>query len=179
MDRSTAGLDDATEEDTVAFTRDLYADLLDGSEIVTNKSLWRSFPVVTNRRWWHGNTVLIGDALRTVHFSIGSGTRLALEDAIFLDRALAGVDDVARGLERFEAARRPIVAKILAGAAGSFGWYERFADHMALDPYAFAHAYMTRSGRMSPERLRQTAPRFTEAYEAARRRRTPEASARS
>ena len=174
-----AGLAALSDEDRRRHCEAVFAPDLGGHRLLSNKSLWRRFPVVTNRRWWHGNTVLIGDALRTVHFSIGSGTRLALEDAIFLDRALAGVDEVAIGLERFEAARRPIVAKILAGAAGSFGWYERFADHMALDPYAFAHAYMTRSGRMSPERLRRTAPRFTAAYEAARRRRTPEASAGS
>ncbi len=164
-----AGLAALSEEDCRLYCEEVFARDLAGYPLLSNKSVWRNFPVVTNHRWWHGNMVLIGDALRTVHFSIGSGTRLALEDAIFLAHAFAETDDVKTALRRFEAKRRPIVDKILAGAAGSFSWYEDFAEHMALDPYPFAYSYMTRSGRMSRQRLREIAPRFVAAYEAARK----------
>ena len=163
-----AGLAALSEEERRRHCEEVFAPDLGGQPLLSNRSAWRRFEVVTNRRWRHGNRVLIGDALRTVHFSIGSGTRLALEDAIFLARAFADTAEVETGLQRYEATRRPIVDKILAAAAGSFGWYEGFAAHMALDPYPFAYSYMTRSGRMSRQRLRQTAPRFVAAYEAAR-----------
>ncbi len=119
-----------------------------------------------NARWHHGKYVLIGDALHTAHFSIGSGTRLAMEDAIALDRALAGHgDDVAAALPAFEAARRPILEKLVAGANGSAEWYEHFAEHMQLKPIDFAMSYITRSGRVDLERLRKLSPRFVERYE--------------
>ena len=104
-----------------------------------------------------------------MHFSIGSGTRLAMEDA---DALAAALDEsggrVAEGLARFEAARRPVVDKLLAGAAGSWSWYERFADRMHLSAHEFAYDYMTRSGRVSDERLRAIAPRFMDRVSAAR-----------
>ena len=120
----------------------------------------------TNVRWYHGKYVLIGDALHTAHFSIGSGTRLAMEDAIALDRALAEHgDDVAAALPAFEAARRPIVEKLVTGANASAAWYEHFAEHMELAPAEFAMSYVTRSGRVDIERLRKLSPRFIERYE--------------
>src|SRR5476651_583025 len=144
----------------------VFADALDGKPLVSNNSIWRRFPQVWNDRWHHGKYVLIGDALRTAHFSIGSGTRLAMEDAIALDRALAGQgDDVAAALPAFEAARRPIVEKIVAGASASAAWYEHFAEHMELAPAEFAMSYITRSGRVDIERLRKLSPRFVERYE--------------
>ena len=92
------------------------------------------------RHWHHGKYVLIGDALHTAHFSIGSGTRLAMEDAIALDKALAEHgDDVPAALPAFEAARRPIVEKLVTGANGSAAWYERFAEHMAAGAGRFRH----------------------------------------
>ena len=110
--------------------------------------------------------MLIGDALHTAHFSIGSGTRLAMEDAIALDRALAAHgDDIAAALPAFEAARRPILEKLVAGANGSAEWYEHFAEHMQLKPIDFAMSYITRSGRVDLERLRKLSPRFVERYE--------------
>ena len=121
-------------------------------------------------RWRHGNVVLIGDALRSVHFSIGSGTRLAMEDAHALAAALdESGGRVAEGLEGFEVARRPVVDKLLAGAAGSWIWYERFDARMHLPPHEFAYDYMTRSGRVSDDRLRAIAPRFARRLAAARR----------
>ena len=82
-----AGLDRASEADTVAYVKELFADHLDGHEVLTNRSIWRTFPTVTNERWSHGNVVLLGDAAHTAHFSIGSGTKLAMEDAIALVRS--------------------------------------------------------------------------------------------
>jgi len=163
-----AGFAAMSEADSRRICEKIFAADLGGHPLVSNNSLWRNFPVVTNQHWTHGNVVLIGDALRTVHFSIGSGTRLALEDAIFLARAFAETgNDVPVALARFETTRRPIVDKILAGAAGSFSWYESFGDLMHLAPYPLAYSYMTRSGRMTHDRLRDIAPRFVAEYEAA------------
>jgi 2-polyprenyl-6-methoxyphenol hydroxylase-like FAD-dependent oxidoreductase len=128
---------------------------------VSNRSIWRNFPKVRNARWSAGNKVLIGDAQRTAHFSIGSGTRLAMEDAIALAKCLSEHrNDVPEALAAFEAARRPIVDKLVAAADASADWYERFADHMKLSPREFAWSYIQRSGRIDPERLRKIAPRF-------------------
>jgi 2-polyprenyl-6-methoxyphenol hydroxylase-like FAD-dependent oxidoreductase len=106
--------------------------------------------------------VLIGDALRSMHFSIGSGTRLAFEDAIALDRALAEAGaDVPRALAAFERERRPVVEKLFSAASASSYWYEEFPVRMRrLDAPGLAYDYMTRSGRMSDARLRALAPAF-------------------
>jgi 2-polyprenyl-6-methoxyphenol hydroxylase-like FAD-dependent oxidoreductase len=156
-----AGLERMDDADSRALCQKVFADALDGRPLISNNSVWRRFPVVKNARWHHGKHVLIGDALHTAHFSIGSGTRLAMEDAIALNRALAEhKDDVAAALPAFEVVRRPIVEKIVTGANGSAVWYENFADHMALSPVDFAMSYITRSGRIDMERLRKLSPRF-------------------
>jgi 2-polyprenyl-6-methoxyphenol hydroxylase-like FAD-dependent oxidoreductase len=158
-----ARMDDAESR---ALCQKIFADALGGHPLISNNSIWRRFPLVHNERWHHGKYVLIGDALHTAHFSIGSGTRLAMEDAIALDRALAEHgDDIAAALPAFEAVRRPIVEKLVAGANGSAEWYERFAEHMKLAPVDFAMSYITRSGRVDLERLRKLSPRFVERYE--------------
>jgi 2-polyprenyl-6-methoxyphenol hydroxylase-like FAD-dependent oxidoreductase len=159
------GFERMSEAESAALCGRVFANDLDGHPLVCNHSVWRRFPVVRNARWHHDRCVLIGDALHTAHFSIGSGTRLAMEDAIALDRALAAhPDDVPRALASFEAARRPILEKLVAAANASSAWYEGFADHMALAPLEFAMSYLTRSGRIDPERLRQSSPRFAERY---------------
>ena len=105
--------------------------------------------------------MLIGDAQRTAHFSIGSGTRLAMEDAIALAQALReSRDDVPAALAAFEAARRPIVEKLVAAADASADWYEHFPEHMQLAPRDFAWSYIQRSGRIDPKKLRRIAPKF-------------------
>ncbi|HEY5638078.1 MAG TPA: benzoate-CoA ligase family protein, partial [Burkholderiales bacterium] len=164
-----AGLEAMDDAASRAYCERVFAKDLGGKPLVSNKSIWRNFPLLSNTHWHAGNAVLIGDALRTGHFSIGSGTRLAFEDAIALDRALgeAGAD-VPRALALFEAARRPIVEKIVRAANTSSFWYERLADKMALEPWRLAHDYMTRSGRMDDARLREAAPRFMAQVEAAR-----------
>ena len=137
-----------------------YLERVFDTPLVSNKSVWRQFPNLRNARWSVGNVVLIGDAQRTAHFSIGSGTRLAMEDAIALDKALSEHSSVAESLAAFEAARRPIVEKLVAAADASGQWYERFAEHMRLSPREFAWSYIQRSGRIDPERLRRIAPKF-------------------
>jgi 2-polyprenyl-6-methoxyphenol hydroxylase-like FAD-dependent oxidoreductase len=164
-----AGLDRMSDEESQAYCERVFAPDLEGHSLVSNKSIWRQFPLLACRRWHVGNTVLIGDALRTVHFSIGSGTRLAFEDAIALDRAFAEAgSDVPRALEAFERERRPVVEKILAAANASSYWYERFPVKMALEPWQLAYDYMTRSGRMTDDRLRELAPKFMTRVDAAR-----------
>jgi 2-polyprenyl-6-methoxyphenol hydroxylase-like FAD-dependent oxidoreductase len=144
----------------------LFAEALDGHPLIANNSVWRQFPIVHNERWSHGKYVLIGDALHTAHFSIGSGTRLAMEDAIALDKSLAHHGgDVPAALKAYEAARRPILEKLVAGANGSADWYEHFGEHMKLKPAEFAMSYITRSGRVDLERLRKLSPRFVARYE--------------
>ena len=155
-----AGFADRDEAATRRFIETAFADTLDGHALVANKSVWRQFPKVSNRHWSVGNVVLIGDALRTAHFSIGSGTRLAFEDAIALARALRDHGAVPAALQAFEAARRPVVDKLVAAANRSADWYEHFAAHMQKAPWDMAWSYIQRSGRVDIERLRQVSPRF-------------------
>jgi len=161
-----AGFERMEEADGRALCEKVFADALDGRRLVSNNSIWRQFPHLSCARWHHGKHVLIGDAAHTAHFSIGSGTRLAMEDAIALERALhEHGDDVAAALPAYEAARRPIVDKLVAGADASAGWYENFAEYMRLKPLDFAMSYITRSSRVDIERLRKLSPRFAERYE--------------
>ena len=161
-----AGLAETPECDAKRLCEEVFADDLAGHPLISNNSLWRQFPRVCNARWSHGNHVLIGDALHTAHFSIGSGTRLAMEDAIALDRALAQHPrDLGGALAAFEAARRPVVEKLVAASDASGEWYEHFADHMTLEPMQLAMNYITRSGRLSRERLRAISPAFVSRYE--------------
>jgi 2-polyprenyl-6-methoxyphenol hydroxylase-like FAD-dependent oxidoreductase len=163
-----AGLDRLDDAQSRAYCEQVFAPDLGARPLVSNKSLWRNFPLLANERWIAGNVVLIGDALRTGHFSIGSGTRLAFDDAI----ALANAFESASGkdvLERFETQRRPVVEKIVAAANRSSYWYEKFPEKMArLGPVQLAYDYMTRSGRMTGERLRAEAPAFMRAVDADR-----------
>jgi len=166
-----AGLDRVSDEESRAYCERVFAPDLNGNPLASNKSIWRQFLLLACSRWSAGNAVLIGDALRTVHFSIGSGTRLAFEDAIALDRALGEAgDDVPRALAAFERERRPVVEKIIAAANLSSYWYERLPEKMTLEPWRLAYDYMTRSGRMTDERLRELSPRFMARVDAERER---------
>lgn len=162
-----AGFEKKQDYETREICEKVFADALDGHRLISNNSVWRQFPIVHNARWSHGKCVLIGDALHTAHFSIGSGTRLAMEDAIALDAALAAYPhDLSAAFTAFEASRRPILEKLVAGANGSAEWYENFAEHMQLAPVDFAMSYITRSGRISLDRLRTLSPQFVGRYEA-------------
>lgn len=163
-----AGFEKMEENEARTRCEKIFSDALGGQRLISNNSIWRRFPQVWNERWHHGKHVIIGDAAHTAHFSIGSGTRLAMEDAIALERALHDSgDDIGKALPAYEAARKPIAEKIVRGAMASAAWYENFAAHMTLAPMAFAMSYIQRSGRVDTERLRKLSPRFMAQYEQA------------
>jgi 2-polyprenyl-6-methoxyphenol hydroxylase-like FAD-dependent oxidoreductase len=161
-----AGFADMPPDEAKAACEGVFADVLDGHPLISNNSIWRQFPVVYNDRWSHGRCVLLGDALHTAHFSIGSGTRLAMEDAIALDASLARhPHEVGDALADYEARRRPILEKLVAAANASSHWYEHFSEHMRLAPIDFAMSYLMRSGRIDMERMRRLSPGFAARYE--------------
>jgi len=172
VDQSTfarAGFAQMSDTQTRELCERIFARALDGHALISNNSMWRQFPIVHNNRWRAHNSVLLGDALHTAHFSIGSGTRLAMEDAIALDDALAAHSgDTGSALAAYETARRPILEKLVSGANGSALWYEHFAEHMKLAPADFAMSYVTRSGRVDIDRLRKLSPRFVDQFDRAR-----------
>jgi 2-polyprenyl-6-methoxyphenol hydroxylase-like FAD-dependent oxidoreductase len=163
------GFMDKTVEESKAICEQVFADTLDGHKLLSNKSVWRNFPWIWNEHWSFKNMVLVGDALHSAHFSIGSGTRLAIEDVIALVKALEAERDIAAALARYEAERKPIVRKLVTAARTSATWYEKFPEHMKLDLMDFAHSYITRSGRIDDARLRAISPLFMARYEASRR----------
>ena len=163
------GFADKTIEESQAICERVFAATLDGHPLMSNKSVWRNFPWIWNESWSFGNMVLIGDALHSAHFSIGSGTRLAIEDAIALVKALEAETDIATALQRYQAERKPIVQKLVTAARTSADWYEKFPEHMKLDPLDFAYSYITRSGRIDDARLRAMSPDFMARYEESKR----------
>lgn len=163
---AATGFADMAEPDYRATCEAYFADTLQGARLIPNNSVWRRFPNLSCTRWHAGNRVLVGDALHTAHFSIGSGTRLALEDVIALVRALQDSDwTVDAALPSYQQARQPILEKLTAAARRSSDWYEAYDTHMDLAPWPFALSYIRRAGRLSPDRLRGLAPRFTAALE--------------
>ena len=161
-----AGFAEMSEPEGRAYCEQVFQDDLGGHPLLPNKPAWINFKIVTNRHWSYRNIVLVGDALRSIHFSIGSGTRMALEDAIALYRACIATEDVPAALRAFEQARRPGADKLLSIAEQSYTWYETFHEKMHLDALPLAYSYMTRSGRIDDATLRQRAPRFMARYEA-------------
>ncbi|MCK6479716.1 MAG: bifunctional salicylyl-CoA 5-hydroxylase/oxidoreductase [Planctomycetaceae bacterium] len=155
-----AGLDTASEAETIAYCEGLFREDLRGHRLMANRSLWRSFPLVTCAKWSHGNVVLLGDAAHTAHFSIGSGTKLAMEDAISLVTAMReyGSGDPAAVLAAYEEARRPEVARIQRAARTSQSWFEESERWMKQDPIPFTFNLMTRSKRITWGNLRQRDP---------------------
>ena len=157
-------------DESRAVCQQVFADTLAGHELISNKSVWRNFPWIWNERWSFRNMVLIGDALHSAHFSIGSGTRLAIEDAIALTKALEAERDLGSALARYQSERQPVVKKLVTAARTSADWYAGFPEHMKLDLMDFAYSYITRSGRIDDARLRAMSPSFMARYEASRRR---------
>jgi 2-polyprenyl-6-methoxyphenol hydroxylase-like FAD-dependent oxidoreductase len=160
------GFADKTVEQSQAICEQVFASTLAGHSLVSNKSVWRNFPWIWNERWSFKNMVLIGDALHSAHFSIGSGTRLAIEDAMALTKALEAEGDISASLVRYQAERQPIVKKLVTAARTSADWYERFPEQMKLGLMDFAHSYITRSGRIDDARLRAMSPAFMARYQA-------------
>ncbi|MGV3634389.1 MAG: FAD-dependent monooxygenase [Pseudorhodoplanes sp.] len=161
-----AGFDRMNEDGTRLALERVFAETLDGHPLIANRSIWRQFPIIHNDRWSVGNKVILGDALHTAHFSIGSGTRLAIEDAIALARAIRAYPrDVPAALTAYQAERKPILDKLVTAANASAQWYENFGEHMKLPPYDFAMSYLSRTGRMDIERIRKVAPNFVAEWE--------------
>lgn len=157
-----AGMDAASEEETVAFLEDTFREELDSHRLIANRSVWRSFPTVRNRSWRHGNIVLVGDAARSAHFSIGSGTRLAMIDAISLHESLLAHDlAVAPALEAYETARRPEVESVQRAAQASLEWFEGTERFLETEPVQFAFNLITRSLRITHSNLALRDPEFT------------------
>ena len=163
-----ASLQSASEDDTVGFCERLFERELDGHTLLKNRSLWRSFPTVRNRRWYWKNVVLVGDAAHTAHFSIGSGTKLAMEDAIALAEALKAHRDVPAALAAYDAERRLAVESTQRAAQVSLEWFETTERYFGrLEPAQFAFSLLTRSLRVTHENLRVRDPKFVETVDRA------------
>lgn len=159
------GFAEMNELETAKICSRLFSETLEGAPLLTNNSVWRRFPRLWCDNWVAGKRVILGDAAHTAHFSIGSGTRLALEDAIALVRALGDRNSLDDALLEFQQQRQPIARKLVDAANTSARWYENFRKHMELPAMEFAFSYLTRSGRVDIERLRGLSPRFIAQYE--------------
>jgi 2-polyprenyl-6-methoxyphenol hydroxylase-like FAD-dependent oxidoreductase len=157
-----AAMDDAQRK---AFSERIFCEELEGQPLIENNSVWRRFPVVYADRWHAGNHVLIGDALRSAHYSIGSGTRLAIDDAIALSDAILETTSVGDALDAYEERRRPTVDRFREAARRSYEWYEQLPEKMELAPMDLVHDFMQRTGRVDEARLRRDSPFFMQAYE--------------
>jgi anthraniloyl-CoA monooxygenase len=154
-----AGLDALDETQSAAFCERLFAEHLSGGRLLTNRSIWRTFPTIRCESWRHGNVVLMGDAAHTAHFSIGSGTKLAMEDAIALAAAVAAHPaDVPQALAAYEASRRLDVLKVQRAAQTSLEWFENSERYQAQSPERFVFNLMTRSRRITYRNLQQRDP---------------------
>ena len=152
----------ASDLRSIAFCRELFADALDGHELIANNSKWINFATVRNRHWSSDNVVLVGDAAHTAHFSIGSGTKLAMEDAVSLAWAFRGRGpaDVSAALAAYEDERRPIVESTQRAAQGSLEWFEGIGRYVGQAPLQFAFNLLTRSRRVTYDNLRLRDPAF-------------------
>lgn len=162
-----AGLERMPDAETRAYLEGVFAPDLEGEELLSNNSRWINFLLVKNARWSYRNVVLLGDALHTAHFSIGSGTKLAIEDSIALFRQLAAGADGAAALAAFERERRPVVEEYQRAADESRVWFEHARAHVRAEPLPFAYSLMTRSTRVDRESLRRRDPDFIAACEEA------------
>ena len=160
-----AGFAQMSDEETSAYLAEVFAADLNGQPLLSNNSKWINFLLVKNKRWSFENMVLLGDALHTAHFSIGSGTKLAMEDAIVLKECFDERSDVASALKQFEAVRRPVIEEYQAAAYESMVWFEQARNYMHLAPVELAYVLMTRSGKVDRESLRRRDPEFVADYE--------------
>lgn len=161
-----AGLDRMNEAASLAYCEKAFAEDLEGHRLLSNKSNWFRYTIVKNRTWHYRNIVLIGDALRTGHPSIGSGTRMAMQDSIALfDACKACGDDVGSMLQEFVKTRQPGSDALQTAAIRSTEWYENLGPKLHLDPISFAYDYVTRSGRVDHAEVRRRDPELAAAYE--------------
>ena len=155
-----AGLDKANEAASLAYCQQLLADFLADAPLLSNNSKWISFPTLKTKTWHRGNVVLLGDAVHTAHFSIGSGTKLAMEDAIALATALEQHPNLETALNEYELERKPVVEVFQRAAEESQVYFETIKRYLGLEPMQFAFQLLTRSGRISYDDLRLRDARF-------------------
>ena len=162
-----ANLEAKSDEETRRYIAKVFERDLAGHPLLSNNSKWINFVLVKNANWFFENLILLGDALHTAHFSIGSGTKLAMEDAIALAECFQTTSDVTKVLSKFTEVRRPVIEDYQAAAFESMVWFENAAKYVSLAPIDLAFSAMMRSGRVSYEDLKKRAPEFIERYEAA------------
>ncbi len=160
-----AGLEGADEAATIRYCEALFTRELEGHRLVANRSIWRQFPTIKCASWSEGRLVLLGDAAHTAHFSVGSGTKLAMEDSIALAKVLQDVKDVPAALKTYETERRPGVESVQRAAQASLEWFEATERYDDLEPLQFAYSLLTRSLRITHENLRTRDPAFVERVE--------------
>ncbi|XVV37685.1 bifunctional salicylyl-CoA 5-hydroxylase/oxidoreductase [Streptomyces sp. CA-100214] len=160
-----AGFDGLDEAESTARCAKVFAEALGGNPLRSNNSAWTTFRTVVNERWSHGNTVLLGDAAHTAHFSIGSGTKLAVEDALALAACLEEQPSLAEALAAYEEERRPVVASTQRAAKASLEWFEDLDRYVGRPPRQFAFNLLTRSRRVTHDNLRLRDPGFTGSVE--------------
>ncbi|MBA2705429.1 MAG: FAD-dependent monooxygenase [Blastocatellia bacterium] len=163
-----AGFATMNDEETRQYLEKVFAKDLAGQPLLSNNSKWLNFLLVKNANWSFENAVLLGDALHTAHFSIGSGTKLALEDAIALFDCFNKQASLRGALEEFETTHKPVIEAYQAAAQDSMRWFENARDYMNLSPIELAYSLMTRSGRVDREDLKRRDPKFIARYEAER-----------
>jgi anthraniloyl-CoA monooxygenase len=164
---ANAGLENMSEAETCAYLAEVFKKDLGGHALLANHFVrWLNFPLIKNREWHHRNVVLLGDALHTAHFSIGSGTKLALEDAIALARCFTEGRDVEAALAEFQRARKPVIDAYQEAALASLLMFENAEEDLSLDPLPFAFKLMTRSKKIDYDKLRRRDPQFIAAYDA-------------
>lgn len=160
-----AGFEQMSSAETLEYVGDVFTQDLNGHKLLPNNSKWINFLLVKNRNWFFENVVLIGDALHTAHFSIGSGTKLAMEDAIALSESFQQNANVHDALAHFEKSRRPVIEDYQAAAFESMRWFENAGQYLQLEPIELAYVLMTRSGRVSYDDLKRRDPEFIRRYD--------------
>ncbi len=160
-----AGFESMNDEQTRAYLEEVFKEDLGGHELLSNRSVWINFLLVKNRHWVHDNMVLLGDALHTAHFSIGSGTKLALEDSIALFHSFEQYSSIEEALKDFESVRKPVVKEYQQFAYDSLLLFEQLKDYIHLTPLEMAYKLMTRSKRLDREKLRKRDPEFVRLVE--------------
>ncbi len=165
-----AGFEWMSDVETCAYLAEVFKADLEGERLLANNFVrWLNFPLVKNKHWSHKHVVLLGDALHTAHFSIGSGTKLALEDAVALAGCFAEHRTVPAALAAFQRVRKPVVDEFQEAAHASLLWLEQVHEHLGLEPIPFAYKLMTRSRRVGYRRLQRRDPEFVARYDAWRR----------
>lgn len=161
---NNAGFEQMADDQTLEHIEGVFARDLAGHKLLSNKSKWINFLLVKNATWHFENVVLLGDALHTAHFSIGSGTKLAMEDAIALKECFDTTPVPRAALPRFQELRKPVIEDYQAAAYESMVWFEHARDYMHLSPVELAYGLMKRSGRVDDEELARRDPQFLAQY---------------